>query len=398
MSTTSDPPPRAPRSQFLQKLHGLLEHPLDPNGLRWVTDDSFEISTKDAVAIHALSPAFEFNSYVALNHPSGFFVRNDPSRLNQIVRKPRSRPEKGRRVSTTSSRASDEMPLANEPPAVPELPAWMCRPEYQRSAFSGRASVNLPSLSSSFASRSDFGQWRNYVPTGGGWLDPNRADASDRFSSTPRRSSLGDFKLAAPTFSSGLAGVPEARPPLRKAASSLTVQTQNLLAQQPYFQHASVDFRSSPYPTPTFSPTTNTYFSGANTTSHDYYAAPAAGPAWTPAQQVQSHSHLAYEPSPFAHSYQPVATTKVIPAHDLYHTPSPDASPVQTTATLPAINHFDAAPPHLVVGGSIGHASAGSGSEYSQMSALSTSPSRSYYSTQQQPAWSPAPIRNTSYV
>ncbi|KAJ8291711.1 hypothetical protein OF846_004966 [Rhodotorula toruloides] len=458
MSTSSDPPPRAPRSQFLQKLHGLLEHPLDSTGLRWVTDDSFEVSSKDAVAIHALNPAFEFNSYVARHctsvhldellivyrvkqtqqlhpstlvlllstalgpsqvdgtaelehcHPSGFFVRGDPSKLTQIVRKPRNRPEKGRRVSTTSSMASDEMPIAYEPPAVPHLPAWTTAPEYQRPPFSARTSVNLPSLSSSFASRNEFVQWRNYAPTTGGWLDPNRADASDRFSAMPRRSSLGEFKLAAPTFSSGLPGVQEARPPLRKAASSLTVQTQNLVPQQPYFEPASEDcqpgFRPSPYPTPTFSPTTNTFFTATNGSAHNYYAAPAAGPAWTPAQHVQQHSHVAYDPSPFPPSYHPIAPTKITPAHDQlsYHTPSPDASPLQSTASLPDINRLDAAQPHLV-GGSIvssnnyllgSHSSVGGGG-YSQVSALSSSPSRTYFSTQQQPAWSPAPVR-TSYV
>ncbi|KAL7342771.1 hypothetical protein BJY59DRAFT_478492 [Rhodotorula toruloides] len=441
MSTSSDPPPRAPRSQFLQKLHGLLEHPLDSTGLRWVTDDSFEVSSKDAVAIHALSPAFEFNSlssfirqlsyysfrrlsdrrrsterrnsntgYILFTHPSGFFVRGDPSKLTQIVRKPRNRPEKGRRVSTTSSMASDEMPIAYEPPAVPHLPAWTTAPEYQRPPFSARTSVNLPSLSSSFASRNEFVQWRNYAPTTGGWLDPNRADASDRFSAMPRRSSLGDFKLAAPTFSSGLPGVQEARPPLRKAASSLTVQTQNLVPQQPYFEPASEDcqpgFRPSPYPTPTFSPTTNTFFTATNGSAHDYYAAPAAGPAWTPAQHVQQHSHVAYDPSPFPPAYQPIAPTKITPTHDQlsYHTPSPDASPLQSTASLPGTNHLDAAQAHLV-GGSIvpsnnyllgNHSSVGGGG-YSQVSALSSSPSRTYFSTQQQPAWSPAPVR-TSYV
>ncbi|BGO95729.1 hypothetical protein JCM10020v2_007451 [Rhodotorula toruloides] len=439
MSTSSDPPPRAPRSQFLQKLHGLLEHPLDSTGLRWVTDDSFEVSSKDAVAIHALSPAFEFNSsterrnsntgyilftqvllrrarprprliHLIYSHPSGFFVRGDPSKLTQIVRKPRNRPEKGRRVSTTSSMASDEMPIAYEPPAVPHLPAWTTAPEYQRPPFSARTSVNLPSLSSSFASRNEFVQWRNYAPTTGGWLDPNRADASDRFSAMPRRSSLGDFKLAAPTFSSGLPGVQEARPPLRKAASSLTVQTQNLVPQQPYFEPASEDcqpgFRPSPYPTPTFSPTTNTFFTATNGSAHDYYAAPAAGPAWTPAQHVQQHSHVAYDPSPFPPAYQPIAPTKITPTHDQlsYHTPSPDASPLQSTASLPGTNHLDAAQAHLV-GGSIvpsnnyllgNHSSVGGGG-YSQVSALSSSPSRTYFSTQQQPAWSPAPVR-TSYV
>jgi len=69
-SSTAPPPSKAPRSQFLQKLHSILENPLDPNGLRWVTDDSFEISSKDAVAIHALSPAFEFHSCVSISSSS----------------------------------------------------------------------------------------------------------------------------------------------------------------------------------------------------------------------------------------------------------------------------------------------------------------------------------------
>lgn len=50
------------RSQFIEKLHALLENPYDIDNLRWVSHDSFEISASDAKARAALSPQWDFRS------------------------------------------------------------------------------------------------------------------------------------------------------------------------------------------------------------------------------------------------------------------------------------------------------------------------------------------------
>lgn len=44
--------------------YSLLENPYDPDGLRWVSDDAFEISANDLKARQALSPQWEFRSSV----------------------------------------------------------------------------------------------------------------------------------------------------------------------------------------------------------------------------------------------------------------------------------------------------------------------------------------------
>ncbi|BGP51776.1 hypothetical protein JCM10450v2_007732 [Rhodotorula kratochvilovae] len=377
-AVASSSTPKAPRSQFLQKLHSILENPIDPNGLRWVTDDSFEISSKDAIAIHALSPAFEFHSlssfirqlsyysfrrlsdrrrsterrnsnpgYILFSHPSGFFVRGDPGQLTKIVRKARTRPEKGRRASECST-ASDEGLVSHHP--YP-MPAWP--PVDYRSSFStDRPTFQLPSFGSSFNNavppRPETTQWRAYAPSTGSWFDPNRDDA-DRYSAPPRRASLGEFKLSpsgaaqpAP-YQSTLSSLQEERPRLRKSASSLCVTTggevqpHDIYGQQQTHDAAEQGFRSSPYPTPTFSPTTASYFpSAAQTVPPQGYLASGATGAYTTAPH---HSHLTHEPSPFTASYQPVAPKDGgAPQQQPYQTPSPEHSPLQEVVGLPALS------------------------------------------------------------
>lgn len=50
------------QSANLPPLCSLLEHPQHPKSLRWLTDDTFEISANEAKAIAALSPKWEFRS------------------------------------------------------------------------------------------------------------------------------------------------------------------------------------------------------------------------------------------------------------------------------------------------------------------------------------------------
>ncbi|GAA5904244.1 hypothetical protein JCM8208_006815 [Rhodotorula glutinis] len=486
-STAVVAPPKAPRSHFLAKLHSILENPLDPNGLRWVTDDSFEISSKDAVAIHALSPAFEFRSlssfirqlsyysfrrlsdrrrsterrnsnpgYVLFQHPSGFFVRGDPSQLSKIVRKARTRPEKGRRASECSTASDETYPSTLHP--YP-MPAWPPTNDYRSSFPTDRPPLQLPSFGSSFSAAgaprtsSETTQWRAYAPTTGAWLDPNRGDG-ERYA-PPRRSSLGEFKLTpssmlagdASGYTSTLSSLQEEhRPRLRKASSSNCMP-----GDEPHHQHAYLDghhsssqqhgvaqgFSASPYPTPTFSPTSNTFFEAAPSPSHGYHHSASAGSsssAFVPA------SHMAYEPSPFASSYHPIAPSKG-GAHS-YHTPSPEQSPLQEVVglpglveTVPPLAHH--AHPASTANGSGEYASPRSGVSYAPLAPLqaryagspsalsglthvpwqpsqggqgySSTPSSSLSSqpygfapppapAQAQPSpWSPAPIRHSAY-
>ncbi|GAA5892717.1 hypothetical protein JCM6882_000563 [Rhodosporidiobolus microsporus] len=409
MATTTPNPPKAPRSQFLQKLHSLLENPLDPDGLRWVTDDSFEISSKDSVAIRALSPQFEFHSlssfirqlsyysfrrlsdrrrsterrtshtgYIVFSHPTGFFVRGDPSKLNQIVRKARNRPEKGRRISMCSV-ASDDYAAA-----APPMPQWNppdFRPQYGADRQSLPSLQHLPSFVSTLPPAPRFDpvtQWRNYSPSTSTWLDPNRPEAEDRFAGAPsyRRASLGDFKLTAPSGQASFAPLPslqEERPRLRKALSSQELPTVGTLGptdgyhhvQPQQAEHPSV-VRTSPYPTPTFESTAPAYFSShaapAPPAAHDYYAHPSS----------HAHSHLTYDPigaassaahhAPFSSTYEPVApASSVSPTKQLSASgmplpspsyggsdPSPTQSPTSGTLSLPTVGGAHLDPRQLV--------------------------------------------------
>jgi len=259
------------------------------------------------------------------------------------------------------------------------MPTWPPSTDYRSSFSSDRPTLQLPSFGSSFnplappsRSSSETTQWRAYAPTTGAWVDPHRGDG-DRFG-PPRRSSLGEFKLAP---SSMLAGEPsgysstlsslqeENRPRARKASTSSCMPHDEphhhhaYLNEHPSSQHAIAQgFSASPYPTPTFSPTTNTFFEAAPSSSaqsHGYHH--SAGPS---SSAFVSASHMAYEPSPFASSYHPIAPSKG-GAHS-YHTPSPDQSPLQEVVGLPGL--VETVPP-------IGHpahpsSSATNGGDYGQ--------------------------------
>ncbi|GAA5871494.1 hypothetical protein JCM8547_001358 [Rhodosporidiobolus lusitaniae] len=142
MSADAAPTPKARRSQFIEKLHDLLESPSDPDSLRWVPDGTaFEVTSNELKARAALSPKFDFrslssfirqlsyynfkrlsdrrrsserknssNGFIMFNHPSGAFIRGDSSQLQAIVRKARTRPEKTRRNSAVSTGSAEDVP------------------------------------------------------------------------------------------------------------------------------------------------------------------------------------------------------------------------------------------------------------------------------------------------
>uniref|UniRef100_A0A0K3CD41 BY PROTMAP: gi/472583162/gb/EMS20816.1/ heat shock transcription factor [Rhodosporidium toruloides NP11] gi/647397385/emb/CDR40361.1/ RHTO0S05e02300g1_1 [Rhodosporidium toruloides] n=1 Tax=Rhodotorula toruloides TaxID=5286 RepID=A0A0K3CD41_RHOTO len=138
--------PKVKRSQFIDKLHDLLENPHDPDSLRWSPDGTaFEITTHEAKAKAALSPKWDFRSlssfirqlrrlsdrrrsserrssttsYIVFHHPSGFFVRGDKSRLDGIIRKTRPKMPQSRRQSVASNLSTDDS-LSSAPAAA----AW----------------------------------------------------------------------------------------------------------------------------------------------------------------------------------------------------------------------------------------------------------------------------------
>ncbi|GAA5972875.1 hypothetical protein JCM11641_003983 [Rhodosporidiobolus odoratus] len=378
--------PKAPRSQFLQKLHSLLENPLDAAGLRWVTVDSFEISSKDAVAIRALSPQFEFNSlssfirqlsyyafrrlsdrrrsterrasnagYITFSHPTGFFLRGDPSKLSQIVRKARARPEKptGRRISMCSVASDDfgtapPLPLPHHP-----LPQWeppALHPQFSSERQPLPSLQGLPSFIPTLSTAPRFdsvSQWRNYAPQGHGWLDPNQAEHFEHVAPAYRRASLGDLSLSttmATSCSSALATLPEGRPVLRKAVSSgelPTVESLHEVEAVYHHQHEHTTPEQAYLPTPTFESSASTYFSShiPAHSAHDYPSPTHAHSHYSTSPQPDSHSvhsrsHLTYNPissaSSFAPTYAPIApapspAVKLLPS--VLSLPSPDHSP-----------------------------------------------------------------------
>lgn len=141
----------------------------------------------------------------------------------------------------------------------------------------------------------DISTWRAYTPATSTWQpassSPHNTAPYDRFDN--RRSSIPDFKFAPSLSLSPLKEtVPEegGRPRLRKAASSLCIQTTNH-----HTNHGEVGFRTStsPYPTPTISPAWNSYFSITGTQPHSSVVEQQQQQC---PPQSSSTSHLTYTP------------------------------------------------------------------------------------------------------
>ncbi|SCZ88553.1 BZ3500_MvSof-1268-A1-R1_Chr2-1g04486 [Microbotryum saponariae] len=149
---------KAPRSQFIERLWDLLDNPHDADSLRWISNSAFEITCDEERARVALSPKWEFRSrsvlppylalqpptrrsdlradllssfirqlsyynftrsgerkgsnagFVVFSHPSGYFTRQDKSRLHLITRKARNRPESRNSTSAQGQGSSSHSP------------------------------------------------------------------------------------------------------------------------------------------------------------------------------------------------------------------------------------------------------------------------------------------------
>ncbi|GAA5925655.1 uncharacterized protein JCM15063_005082 [Sporobolomyces koalae] len=146
------------RSSFVYKLHELLSAEQHPDWLRWISNDTFGITSIESQAKAALSPQWEFRSLasfirqlsyysfkrlsdrrrsaerrshspalIVFTHASGNFVRDDINKTLQIPRKLRSRKKTGngarRKSSTTSSAAFDyDYPERSPTPESPPCP------------------------------------------------------------------------------------------------------------------------------------------------------------------------------------------------------------------------------------------------------------------------------------
>ncbi|ORY84095.1 hypothetical protein BCR35DRAFT_303148 [Leucosporidium creatinivorum] len=296
------------RSQFIEKLHDLLEHPYDPDNLHWVGDDAFSITVNDAAARRALSAKWEFRSlssfirqlsyygfrrlsdrrrsgerksssgaYIVFAHPSGFFIRGDPSPLPGIVRKTRNRPSKRR--ASASSAVSNER--SDESPPPPPVPQWAPPTEYHTQYADDRNSSlhphgAAPTFHSSFGPLRTIGDQQAAVsagssvpPVGPGTNVTWRAYTTPTWSFTGtsglspqqpagRRTSVSDFKISAPVSPRSANKTEVPSPRLRKAASSLSIQTvNNSFEYQPQQQqheppYSPTSLRQTPYPTPAF--------------------------------------------------------------------------------------------------------------------------------------------------
>lgn len=215
--------------------------------------------------------------------------------MDRIVRKLRARPTKDsaasgrRRVSTGSSGSLDNGDVS--PPAQMHLPlppvptnhhfeaqqsTWQApsfRPQFGSDRRPLLPSVGtLPTFTSSFGTgpassnsyaayappvsptyppessgsrRTDVTTWRSYTPS------------TSSFTNTARRSSIPNFKLSSPLGiqrpEAAYANALEERPRLRKAMSTMCIQTVEQQQQQQQHVGGDGDYRSA-YPTPTYAP------------------------------------------------------------------------------------------------------------------------------------------------
>ncbi|GAA5820127.1 hypothetical protein JCM11251_005495 [Rhodosporidiobolus azoricus] len=125
-----------PRSSFVSKLHELLSAEQHPEYIHWLNNETFAITSIDAHARIALAPQWDFRSlssfirqlsyysfkrlsdrrrsaerrssvaWIVFTHPSGNFVRDDPSKTANIPRKLRARKPTTKRKNSSTSAAS----------------------------------------------------------------------------------------------------------------------------------------------------------------------------------------------------------------------------------------------------------------------------------------------------
>ncbi|GAA5999915.1 hypothetical protein JCM10207_005970 [Rhodosporidiobolus poonsookiae] len=374
-TSAASAPPRVKRSQFIDRLHDLLENPADADSLRWTPDgQAFEITTNEAKARAALSPKWDFRSlssfirqlsyynfkrlsdrrrsverkasvgYIVFSHPSGVFIRGDNSQLDNIIRKSRARPEKQRRASGASTGSADDSPasptwgpsdLQYHPPITPSFAGD--NPFQPYPAMPGGLSQYQPPPipSPSYfqpAWPSPFAPQPAYNPAE---TPPSRA--YDGYNEVPepqyhalRRGSLSDFKVDV----SPRTKTEQLHPP---PPSSVYRPAYSPLGMGEAGASSAPEFRS-PYPTPTYASTTG------STSAFE-----------------QPHHHLPATEASASSSYRPnglpmfnprgsISTEAGQPASSLPPTYSPYPAPLppHSTAshpTLPAL-HLSI-PPHV---------------------------------------------------
>ncbi|GAA6048637.1 hypothetical protein JCM3770_002069 [Rhodotorula araucariae] len=385
-------PPRVKRSQFIEKLHDLLEHPYDPDSLRWTPDgEAFEITTNEPKARNALSPKWDFRSlssfirqlsyynfkrlsdrrrsterrgssanYIVFSHPTGFFVKGDNSKLDGIVRKTRTRPaDKPRRDSLASTTSADDT-AAPSPFPLYEGGADM---PYGAQAGPSYATGSVPPYGMAAPGQTPrpyqppsllpdaLANWRSYQ-AGFQGLPPGGPPDVPRFGLAP--SPMGqpppqmhyDYSAAAPpqgyrrgSLSEFKVGVSPRTKPADlpgTAAYQTTMRTHSPLGLHDAATAANGATFHSPYPTPTFPSQAHPH---SGSVSHDYlypsHALPAQGesvPSGLPAPS--------YDPQGHRSSYPPSSTSGYAPM-------PPTLQPPTISTHLPS--HLQAQP-HLAAG------------------------------------------------
>ncbi|GAA5887904.1 hypothetical protein JCM6882_000796 [Rhodosporidiobolus microsporus] len=297
------PPGKTRRSQFIEKLHDLLENPGDPDSLRWTPDGhSFEITSNEGKARAALAPKWDFRSlssfirqlsyynfkrlsdrrrsterrasntgFIVFTHPTGFFVRGDNSQLDGITRKTRSRPEKTRKSSAVSNNSAED----DGPAGLDWAPATTYSsyqpPGVGPSSFTspfGYAQQPQPTYQPPVVPQGDYSGWRSYTSPSwpGQQLAPGAA-ATTSFSygqtqplASPtyeqpepayhalRRTSLSDFKVGISPRSK-----PDDLPPVSTSSYHPISAFASQQASSSSSAHPNNDAAfHSPYPTPSY--------------------------------------------------------------------------------------------------------------------------------------------------
>ncbi|KAH8925306.1 winged helix DNA-binding domain-containing protein [Atractiella rhizophila] len=204
------------RSQFLVKLHDLLENPAHVDGFRWTSETTFQIVANDKLAVAALQPAWKFTNlssfirqlnyygfermsdrrrsaerngtsfnagWIIFTHPSGFFRQGRPDLLDQIVRKSR----KGKPEAARPQRSSVVAKVVRTGPTPPSPPI---SPTTSISSLSSGNSHNSYSSSSSSPSSLEFSKPPMYIGAPDGSLAARRG--------MDGKASLADYASHAP--------------------------------------------------------------------------------------------------------------------------------------------------------------------------------------------------------
>ncbi|GAA5833112.1 hypothetical protein JCM3766R1_001398 [Sporobolomyces carnicolor] len=284
---------RPARSQFLRKLHRLLESPTDPTALRWTSEVTFEIAIQDDLAIAALRPEFEFRSlgsfvrqlsyynfkrlsdrrrssergtakkgFIRFTHQSGYFTRGDASQISRITRRPRSNRPAVRRPSNASCKSQMSAGSDEREGSYPAV-AWATQDSSTPYYHGEGSSFDATSNSGPFASFTPVpgdgpapafaNKWRNYSPATAGFTNPARDNAAaverQRRASMPvldyssneqyqdARQMMTSPSSAPPTYAP-LPSVAERRPTHRTNYSTNSIPTLSRLPEIPQPQQS----------------------------------------------------------------------------------------------------------------------------------------------------------------